>query len=423
MYWTRPMKKIYEKDRLYDLLLPYINRSFRWSYRSVEYRNLSAIPTDGAVIFAPNHANCLMDALAVLSIDNRRKVFVARADIFRQPLLRKVLTFLKILPISRMRDGKEALASNGPVIGECVEALCHGVPFCILPEGRHRPKHSLLPLKKGIARIAFEAYRRQEGKMKLSIVPVGLEYGDYFDFRSTLLVNIGRPIDIGDFLAANEERSVPEKERRLLLELDGRLRESFLCLPDDESYDGLWEMTNLASAREYPRPESLYDRMLWMQKIAARLGKSRPELLEKARGFSERRRSHGIRLDSVALRSSIGWLVARGLFLLLSLPFFLLATVLLSPALAIIGFIRRSLQDKTFLNSIRYVVCYLLYPLLLTLVCLFLLFWLPWWAVLGIYVCGWLSTTVWYDWTAGIRNLVSDIRFRRSEKGLVTQFL
>ena len=77
------MKQIHHEDHAYRFLLPIVNWMFRHSYRHIKYIGKENIPSDGAVIFAPNHTNALQDALAVLSINSERKVFVARADIFR----------------------------------------------------------------------------------------------------------------------------------------------------------------------------------------------------------------------------------------------------------------------------------------------------------------------------------------------------
>ena len=77
------MGKIQDKDGLYLFLRPYVDWLFRRSYRSFRYIGKENIPADGAVIYAPNHANALCDAMCVLGIDHQQKVFVARADIFR----------------------------------------------------------------------------------------------------------------------------------------------------------------------------------------------------------------------------------------------------------------------------------------------------------------------------------------------------
>jgi 1-acyl-sn-glycerol-3-phosphate acyltransferase len=98
-------KKIQDFNKLYWFLRYYVDFSLRLSYRSIIYVGKEKIPTDGAIIYAPNHTNALMDALVVLAMDTKPKVFVARADIFRNPTLAKIFNFLKIMPIMRQRDG------------------------------------------------------------------------------------------------------------------------------------------------------------------------------------------------------------------------------------------------------------------------------------------------------------------------------
>ena len=117
----------------------------------------------------------MMDPMSVLDIDTRAKVFVARADIFKNKLFAKVLHFLRIMPIHRIRDGVSSLKHNEEIIREAVEVLKHNVPFVITPEGTHRPMHSLLPLGKGIFRIALLANEEiTDSARHVYIIPVGL---------------------------------------------------------------------------------------------------------------------------------------------------------------------------------------------------------------------------------------------------------
>ena len=235
------MGKIQDKDGLYLFLRPYVDWMFRRSYRSFRYVGRENIPTDGAVIYAPNHANALCDAMAVLGIDHKQKVFVARADIFRDPKKAKILNWLKIMPISRVRDGLEEVRHNDETINKAVETLQDGVPFCILPEGTHRPKHSLLPLSKGIFRIALQANERFGEQKPVYIVPVGLEYGDYFHLWDSLTVTIGKPINVTEYVKAfssqHSEVSEPQIMMALREELTLRMRELILWVPDDEHYE------------------------------------------------------------------------------------------------------------------------------------------------------------------------------------------
>ena len=242
------MGKIQDKDGLYLFLRPYVDWMFRRSYRSFRYIGKENIPADGAVIYAPNHANALCDAMCVLGIDRQQKVFVARADIFRDPKKAKILNWLKIMPISRVRDGLEEVRHNDETINKAVETLQDSVPFCILPEGTHRPKHSLLPLSKGIFRIALQANECFGKQKPIYIVPVGIEYGDYFHLWDSVTVTIGKPINVTEFVKGERGKVKGEREEvkgesypqimmALREELTLRMRELILWVPDDEHYE------------------------------------------------------------------------------------------------------------------------------------------------------------------------------------------
>ena len=231
------MSKIQDKDRLYLFLRPYVDWLFRRSYREFHYIGKENIPTDGAIIFAPNHTNALCDAMCILGIDRRQKVFVARADIFKDPKRARILTWLKIMPINRVRDGLDEVRHNDETINKAVDTLRDGVPFCILPEGTHRPMHSLLPLNKGIFRIALQANETFGDEKPIYIVPVGLEYGDYYHLWDSVTVNIGKPINVTNFCRQHAELTYPQQMMALREELTLRMRELILWVPDDEHYD------------------------------------------------------------------------------------------------------------------------------------------------------------------------------------------
>ena len=235
------MKQIHDENRTYRFLLPIVNWMFRRSYRHIKYVGKENIPTDGAVIFAPNHTNALQDALAVLSINSERKVFVARADIFRNKRYAKILRWLKIMPIRRMRDGANEVLQNDETEDRAIATLREGVPFCILPEGTHRTKHSLLPLGKGIFRISIRANEEFGKEKPIYIVPVGLEYSDWFHLWDSLVINIGKPINVTEFIAEHADLERPKLILAMCEELTQRMREQILWVPDDENYEKNWE--------------------------------------------------------------------------------------------------------------------------------------------------------------------------------------
>ena len=234
-------KQIHDENRGYRILLSLVNWMFRRSYRHIKYVGEENIPQDGAVILAPNHTNALQDALAVLSINSERKVFVARADIFRNKRLAKVLNFFKIMPIRRMRDGASEVLKNDETVERAIDTLEQGVPFCILPEGTHRTKHSLLPLGKGIFRITLRANEKFGKDKPIYIVPVGLEYSDWFHLWDTLVINIGKPINMTEFIAQHADLDQPKLILAMREELTNRMREQILWVPDDENYEKNWK--------------------------------------------------------------------------------------------------------------------------------------------------------------------------------------
>jgi len=222
------MRKIQDKDRWYAFFRPYVDWMFRRSYRRFEYIGKENIPTDGAVIFAPNHTNALCDAMAILGIDHGRKVFVARADIFKDPKKAAILNWLKIMPISRVRDGLEEVRHNDETMNKAVDTLRDGVPFCIFAEGTHHPDRTILPLSKGIFRIALQANESFGAEKPIYIVPVGIAYGDYFHLWDSVSVTIGKPINVTAFVQSR--LSFVDSRAQLIMELREVLTERLKSL-------------------------------------------------------------------------------------------------------------------------------------------------------------------------------------------------
>ena len=163
------MSKIWEKSIGYNLLRAFADPNTRASYNKAKVKG--ELPKDGAVILAPNHTSTLMDAMVVLRTRKEPTVFGARADIFKKPAIAAFLRYIRIVPMARIRDGAQSVLKNIETFAEVDEVLAHGVPFCIFPEGRHRPMHSLLPIGKGVARIAFAS----AAKRQTYVVPTGIE--------------------------------------------------------------------------------------------------------------------------------------------------------------------------------------------------------------------------------------------------------
>lgn len=218
------MRKIWERDRLYTFLRHYVDLCTRLSYRRL--RCTGALPEEKAVLICPNHTNTLMDALVVLQSRREPTVFGARADIFSQPAVAKILRFLKILPMVRRRDGIRNVLRNYETMDEVQDVLANNTPFCMFPEGRHTPGRELQPLQKGVVRMAFQSAARRPTQ----VVPAGINYSDFFHYRGTCDLVYGEPIDVNAFLAAREALPEAARYQEFLEELSRRMKE--LIAPD-----------------------------------------------------------------------------------------------------------------------------------------------------------------------------------------------
>jgi len=330
------MPDIWEKNGLYVFLRPYVDACTRFSYRSVKMSG--TLPGDGAVIISPNHTNTLMDALVVLMSRKDRTVFAARADIFRKPAVAKILSFLKIVPMARSRDTVEEIAHNRDTLKVIDKTLAAGVPFCIFGEGRHRPMHSLLPIRKGIARIAIDSAAQRQ----TWIVPAGIEYSDWYHYRSDMKLKYGEPIDVNALLAAHPDLTGRHQYELIQNELHRRMSGLILYFPDDENYE-----TALA---EYEA--SLPKKKRW------------PKLLLAA---------------------------------LLS-PIFVLSAVLALPMWATAERLCLKIKDKAFCNTARYGAKLIGTPIMLLFWGLLLGFLCPWWISVPLWCWTFHSYSFFYDW-------------------------
>lgn len=390
-------KKIQDYDLAYDILRYYVDCVLKLSYRNVHYVGRERIPQDGAIIYAPNHTNALMDALVILAMDRRAKVFVARADIFRKPILAKIFKFLKIMPIMRIRDGFDEVKKNQETIEKAVDVLHDKVPFCIFPEGQHQAKYSSLPLSKGIFRIAFQAQELMPD-MPLYIVPVGLRYGSFFRFRSTVRVQIGEPINVGEFIASHSE-STPQEQMNMLKDiLSERMKSSIFYIPNDEHYDATYEICAAVVKRQVKqvnlRTESgrihrldahFKANNITVEQIA-QLKEQNPEqaeeLLRLGREAFDLRRSKRISLASVSIKFPILSRVLKFLFLLVALPYCIPVSILTLPIKLLCNFLFTKLKDYAFRNSIRFLINLVVWPILMIIYSIIAYATLPWqWAL------------------------------------------
>ncbi len=409
-------KKIYEDYLGYTLLKPIVDYTTRFSYRKVEVKGVENIPTDGAVIIAPNHCNTLMDALVILRSFKGRKVFGARADMFNNKFIGKIMTFIRILPMVRKRDGLRNVLKNHETTDIVVETLEHKVPFCIYPEGRHRPARSLLPLGKGVFRAALTANAKFGDKMPIYIVPTGIEYGDYFRYHSTSLVTYGKAINVTEFVRNHPVENEAQLFEPLKKELREAMSELITFIKDDENLGVKWELTKMLARKN--KSNSLSSRMQGNQNMVSHIEQAleknpeaTAEIFEKVRVFEKARRKARLSIYSFGKENSLISLVAKTLGAIVGLPYYLFSIIAALPLWVAKIVLNRMIKDKAFRNTAAFGLKLGLGPfvfLLWTLLAFNLLAW-PWALLISVGTIP--SYGYFHDYNEYIRRYISDIRY------------
>ena len=364
--------QVYSKNFAYTLLrIFWVNPIIKLSLRRLTIRGKENLPKDGAIIIGSNHTSALLDPLVILRTMNRATVFMTRADIFRRPFLQKVFTFLKMLPIFRIRDGYAAVKQNEEIIAKCGDVLQHGYPLALFPEATHRPKHSLLPLSKGIFHIALDANKRFGHERPVYIVPMGLEYGRYFRYRSTVVATYGEPINVTEFVKQHENEVTPARLLAMLREeLASRMSKLIAYVPDTEDYDAQWELTKLCTAQCHPLSpaERLTLNQATIKHLVEKKETDAPEataaLYADAIAFKKERRLHRIHPSSTSHKHPLAASIGNTIALLCALPYYLFCAITTLPAWVTSHLIVGKLKDKAFCNTARLGVNLALFPLL-----------------------------------------------------------
>lgn len=379
----------YEKWSLgYAVLKKYVQFADWIIHKRVVVTGRENIPKNKPVLLAPNHQNALSDPLAILLHTNFQPVWLARADIFKNRQIAAILKFLKIMPVYRMRDGKENLTKNDETFTESIKVLVNNGALGLFPEAAHSGKRQMLVHKKAVPRITFMALEKAGNDLDIQIIPTGIYYSSYWKFNRELLVNFGKPISAAEYF-----EKYKENENGAVQELRQKIYEDLLPLVIEiksekyyKDYEKIREIYSSHFFRRKKKKKSLVNRFqsdkLLIQKLET-LEEKNPEEFEK---MILAMRAYYDKLDEFQIRS---WIIENpflnltkiginNIMMLLTLPVFLVGVIGNAvPYLAIDTFIRKKVNDQAFWSSFSLVAGIVLFPLFYIL--LFLLFgwWIP----------------------------------------------
>src|SRR5687768_18556457 len=93
------------------LIVTLLRLALRIYFQRIEVTGLEHVPRETPVIFVLNHPNALVDPVFLLCLTPRRVSFLAKAPLFRMPV---ISYFVKALRSEERRVGKECRARWSP---------------------------------------------------------------------------------------------------------------------------------------------------------------------------------------------------------------------------------------------------------------------------------------------------------------------
>lgn len=198
--------KVRKHTFLYAILFPIVWVGAKLFYRKFRVIGKENFPKDGPVIVVSNHQNGLMDPVMCCLSAPRQLHFLTRADVFKKPLVAKILFKLNMMPVYRPHDRVPDMAErNEYIFNHCVDRLKKGAAVALFPEGNHGNEYFIRPMKKGLSRMVYRSIEKHPELKSIKIVPMGIHYSDYEDFRADFTVRIGEPIELEQWLEAHPE--------------------------------------------------------------------------------------------------------------------------------------------------------------------------------------------------------------------------
>jgi 1-acyl-sn-glycerol-3-phosphate acyltransferase len=427
------MPKIHGQPLSYQLSKKMVVWMFKKFYSNYIVVGKENLPTEGPLIFAPNHRNALMDALAILSVTSSHysTSFLSRSDIFKKGIINRFLTFANMMPAFRIRDGFDQLGRNAEVFEKCIELLKHNNALCIMPEGNQELEQKIRPLVKGIFRIAYSTQEKLGTSKNVKIIPVGIDLGDLIKARKHIIISIGKPIEVSDYMelyATNQPIAI----NKLRDKLSSDLKEMVVDIASEKNYEVFENLIKITEA-EYltynKLPNTIINKFIARKNIATQLIGIENTNNEKTLRIVDLTKRYSSMLQKLKLRTSTldhaapasYMLLLDALLLLFTFPVFIHGLIFnlfpfFTPVL-IRKYVFKA-QYSGFFSSIHFGAGLLSFPFFYSLqailigVILSTSFWIPLILLPGQYILGKWALT----WNGEFQKLKANYRYSKLNK-------
>lgn len=167
----------FKNHKLMNVIRP-IGNALCKTYYKVEFRGLENLDRKGGFIIAPNHVS-EFDPLFIAMASKRLFHYIAKYELFKNPILNKAMTYCNSFPIVRGKGDMVAL-------NYAIELVRRGEVLCIFPEGTRSADGTPQKAKSGVGYIA-----RYTGA---DVVPVGIYMDKTDKSGKRVVVNFGKAI-------------------------------------------------------------------------------------------------------------------------------------------------------------------------------------------------------------------------------------
>lgn len=367
--------------------------ALRIYFRRIEVTGLEHVPETEPVIFVLNHPNALVDPVFLLCLAPRQVSFLAKAPLFRYPVIGYLVKELDSLPVYRRQDEGEDVTKNQETFIAARKLLARGGTIGICPEGVSHDEPGLRPIKTGAARISLAAVSTGEVS-NMKIVPAGLYYTSKTSFRSDALLYFGSPIEV-EPVTLEADGTPPRDAVRLLSDrIEKALREVILDAKHEEELQTTARAERIFSSAtdDGGGNESLKDELRLQQrfiKAYSVVQERQPERLRRLElrmlRFEEELNQAGVDPDELTPPRSTAkvftTIVRRSILFLLMLGPAIIGTITHYAAYKLGGYLatRISRDSDDVISTVKIVSAMLLFPLT----------WIVF-AVLGYLYFGWI---------------------------------
>ena len=295
--------------------------------------------------------------------------FLARANVFKNPVFNKALRGMGLLPAYRMGyDGLSEVHKNQETFADAGHAINDGETLMLYPEAGHQDKRWLGTFKIGYLRIAFAAAEQSGFEKDIMILPSCNHYSNYFHARTDMIIKFGKPISLKPYYEQYKE-SPRETMMAINKIVRNTIKEMMLHIDDVENYDAIDFLRENGYGKRYAKSHGfkfnyLPSRLLSDQSLVNALDKakeSNPKEMTQVYGdtlkLSEGISMLGIRDWLFERNPGIGAVLLRAAGLLALLPLFV-ASIIPTGLLFVIPriFLKKMIKDQMFVSSFNVAV-------------------------------------------------------------------